>query len=202
MINIKEILLIACIGLAIISCKKEDEEYNDPDFIERTLNISITDTLTMLDNEISKQIDIDGNSIADFLISARFVQAGGADTVARLLKITGTTANNKSGANNTPTIYGTAYITRGIAAEGVISSTYPFFNQESHPYIALYKGASRIQTFGSITDDAIVGITLVKGASIHYGWLRYKISADGKTLTIIDAAYNNIPSEAIGAGKI
>jgi hypothetical protein len=182
------------------SCKKE--EANDPNIIEKSYNVSVTDTFTIIESHAIKEIDLDGNGAKDLAISADYIDEG-ADTTVRLFTIQSPYGTGYGTLTDiTTTTLGDIYLTRFITANTNINGLIAGFSSYSIVYARGFKGTTTFATFGSADGvDKLVGIKFKIGAADHYGWLRINMSSNGKTLTVKDGAYHKTAGAEIKAGS-
>lgn len=198
--NFKAIVAVfILLSISLISCKKE-EETNDPNIMEKTYNVFVTDTFTVIESHAITEIDLDGNGTKDLAISADYVDEA-ADTTVRLFTIQspyGTGYGTLTDINTTT--LGDIYLTRFIATNTNINSLIAGFSSYSIVYARGFKGATTFATFGSADGvDKLVGVKFKIGAADHYGWLRINMSSNGKTLTLKDGAYHKTAGAEITA---
>ncbi len=198
--------LTVCLVLCTLqSCKKTESEANDPLIIEKTYNLTLTDTMTFPseDNFAAKEIDIDGNGTKDLGIIAyyNYIDETVSDTTARMFVINTNGSNSGLLVTITPTVFGDLEIPKFLTTADRINLISTEYKTNAIPFARAFKGSTTLASFGvNDTNDKIMGLKFNIGTNVHTAWLRYSISADKKSITIKDGAYHNTPNAEITAG--
>lgn len=192
----------------VASCQKDDKDDdntspNDPNIIEKTLNISITDTLTRLAdfNEPPthyKQVDIDGNGITDFILVNDYAKFQN-DTTRRAFYLSANGYDAGFISDSIPSAFGDIYMLRNLSANTSINGLLTGYNGGSFSYIKIFKGANTFADFSEV-GTKLVGFKFKSGLNTHYGWLKIGLSFDYKTFTVIEGAYHKNADSEIKAG--
>ncbi len=197
--NLKVIFaVIILLTISLISCKKE-EEANDPNIIEKTYNISITDTTTVLNNSVFKYIDLDANGTNDILINGTYTLIN-ADTTGRFFQMQ-VTGSGGILSTSQSTNFGSIYIPANLNSSSKINGLTPGFSTSTFPIARAFKGGTLLASWGfTDTAEKLIGFKFLIGSATHFGWLRFAISSDKKTISIKDGAYHKTAGAEITAG--
>jgi hypothetical protein len=61
-------------------------------------------------------------------------------------------------------------------------------------------GGYNVNAGAFISSEGYVGVKFMAAGNTHYGWAKVSVSADGKSATISEAAFETVPNTAIEAG--
>lgn len=149
-------------------------------------------------NQDTILVDVNGDLVNDFGFATTDTVLGGADLgIAQVFPV-GTVGNLIAGSS--PVSYNYAF---RLSPGEQIDSLKAFLPEDSSGYMAFTVNGNSPYNEpwnGGVT-DGFVGFALQLNGETHYGWMRCDVSADAKTITVKDAAYNLTPGEAVGAGE-
>ncbi|HUM53195.1 MAG TPA: hypothetical protein PK431_15320 [Chitinophagales bacterium] len=188
--TLKFVSVILCISACFSSCKKDNNEPDDPNIIytnfNKTINVSLGVTIidsldfnldTKIDFSVFVGISSTGDTAAAYLIG----ESAGPyiDSTQKISFVFQTRALDKG---QVPRQYSTA---KEWATLGIIG----------------YKQGSSNMGFAGAGDKFIPLLfnNPING-KFHYGWIRINLSSDYKTYKVIDGAYNLIPETPIKMG--
>ncbi len=199
--SIKFTLLAVIVVFSVVlsvSCKK-----NNPDIAFKTYNLTFTDT-THTGTDQSVLIDIDGDGVKDFKFFAITFSPDENDTIINQIGLNGEGVVNAlvdSVVVPNPADSSISFSILRVLESGDAINSSSSYSDEPAAVLRAYKNATLLGAFG-INDsaDKFIGFKFVIGTDLHYGWLKINLSADKKTLTIKEGAYNSIANEGITAG--
>lgn len=185
-----------------VSCKKE----SNASIIFKSYNITFTDTTTLGINQFAG-IDIDGDAINDFILYGSTFSPDDNDTIVNQIGLA-----KQDGTDNglvdtvitpNPSDPDISFgILKFLNSGDKIGSSSTFNSDEPAVILRAFKNSTLLASFG-VTDNAdkFIGFKFKIGSVLHYGWLKINLSADKKTLTIKEGAYNTDADEEINAGE-
>ncbi len=197
--NLQKILYLFCISI-IISCKKEDAD--DPNIEYASFNTN----LTYIQNDYNyKSFDVNNDGINDISIYITSHIDGDIED----LEITTYGANSEGllkVSYNEEVVEGNIEeIAKAYSNGEVINSVSSDFYDSESPYLDLLRTVESPFTEGHFhgSGDKFIGFRFKPTATslgFYFAWLRVNISADLKTIKIIDGASQKIADTPIIAG--
>lgn len=198
----KSIVAFALVSVMLSGCKKEEDKA-DPNIIFKTYNsVTLTNSTTESTPSQNFTFDVDGDGVNDLRIDASFQNVGGDTTVTQLdLKRANSTDNKVISESFQFPDGGPLADALKILPNGTKINTTSNFTSDGFVVLTAKKGAAVIGSFG-FTDgqDKLVGISFKIGSDTHYGWLKVNVSADLKTMKVVEGAYNKTANAEIAAG--
>jgi len=177
----------------VMSCKKESKITNS-NIIATPINSVFN--LTSDDTTAYKDLDIDKDGTVDYTFIMKYQY------------------NERLGSNNYVAIYASKIQNEVLAHLGSVEGY--FLNELttsdsikpistiwiSEASAATYWTQSRVNNIEGIAGkgNSIIGFRFLKDTDLHYGWLKLNVSADHRTITIIETAYDKRPNTSIIAG--
>jgi len=156
--------------------------------------------LNLVGHREQLRLDLDGDSIEDFVLVTEDTALAAGSLFYDIGRLIGggyaNTANDMMGSFPG----GYDYVSRldpgawiGPDRNFVNGGTFAFSIDGQHPYNEPWNGG---------VVDGYVGVRFVVDDSLHYGWMRIDVSADGKQVVVKDAAFNTIADSGLFAGSI
>lgn len=192
-------IAIVLLALMMAGCKK-DEDVLNPDIVFKTYNISLTNTTSAVDPDQEVPFDLDGDGSDDFKFDAEFQNVGG-DTTITEIDIQSVNSDNKVLTEEYVFPGGQTSTKLKALSNGYMINSASEFNEFGFAVLTAKVGSVVMGDFGfTDTSDKLVGFSFYIGSDLHYGWLKVKVSADLKTLTIKEGAYHKMANMGIAAG--
>lgn len=200
-------LAIAAAAMLPLSCKKDKTDDNgtdDPNITVRTLNLNVSDPdptkrLSSPADELS-YIDIDNNGVNDFAAAVYYYKydANNIDLYSAIIDVSEDSTNKISSY----LVLGDIPMARAKTTSQTIDSSTPAYYVG---YTALYEKEDGTVKYNFQNEfkgkgDKYVGVKFKIGSDFHYGWMKINLSSDGKTLKIIDVAYDTRANTPITVG--
>ncbi|MBI1316970.1 hypothetical protein GC167_08960 [bacterium] len=156
--------------------------------------------LNLVGHREQLRIDVNGDGIEDFVLVTEDTALAAGSLYYDIGRLIGggyaNTANDMIGSF--PGAYD--YVSRldpgaWISPDRnfVNGGTFAFSVDGQHPYNEPWNGG---------VVDGYVGLRFVVDDSLHYGWMRLDVSANGKQVVVKDAAFNTIADSGLYAGSI
>ena len=188
-----------------MACKK-DKEVDDPNITYVKLDSVLTQVNTSYN---IKKIDFNNDGINDFRMYTDIDSSGTKATLYSAIY-----SENANQAILAKKINGDFFLTGSASDRYFLTpkSSGDLINATQSVWISNQYCFSQIFTKNGVTTsdqagdfagkgDKFIGVRFKDAASAnHYGWLRINLSADGKTLKVIDGAYHVTPDAEIKIG--
>jgi hypothetical protein len=184
---LKSILLFYLLSSIFILHSNAQIVYTD-------VNPDTTIAMTAVSNTIKAYgLDLNNDGLTDFNLIATS-HAGPFGNRSNYVKITPINSNkviDYDTINNLPA---------PLAINSVIGNTGKWWNNDSNQILT---GSAWLSFFGlwNSSADAYLGLKLMSGQNIYYGWAKLSVTVHGSSFTLKDYAYNSIPNQPILAGE-
>ncbi len=198
----RQVVCIVSIAFFVsIACKKEK---SNPNIAYRYFNLSLTDTTSSAVPELKADLDVDGDSVTDYILKGVFDTLESDTIIRQIILQHGDTNNNKVLATATLLPNGIyTSILKQLYEDDAIDSNSVGFNNTGDVVLRAFKGPDLFGYFGFYDDKIkLIGIKFKIGPEVHYGWLRIGLSYDKKTCTVVDGAYQKLADKKIAAGEL
>ena len=165
-----------------IACKK-DADMGDPNITVNNLNLTLQNAPA--DSQLISDFDIDNDGTKDFELYLSSYAPYYGDFVSKL------------GSNQVLKFYidGNNFLRSIPYGQAIADTSVIWGNFGRGSLIDVGKND------GWAGDgDIYSGVRFYIGAELHYGWIRYNVAADGKKITLKDAAYDIRANTPIKAG--
>ena len=200
-------LAVAVAAVLPIACKKDKTPTNstdDPNITVRNLNLTVSDVdpSKRLSGPAATQSfrDIDNNGVNDFSAIVYYYKydTNNIDLYSAII-------DESSDTSNKVTSYfvsGDIPMVRAKTTSQIMESTTPAYYVGYTALYAKYNGdvTYNFQNEFKGKGDKYVGVKFKIGSQFHYGWMKINLSTDGKSLNIIDVAYDNRANTPITIG--
>ncbi len=201
-------LAVAVAAILPIACKKDKTPTNnttdDPNITVRNLNLTVSDVdpTKRLSGPSATEtfIDIDNNGTDDFSAAVYYYKQD-ADNITLYSAILG----SENDSTNKITAYfvsGDIPMVRAKTTSQIMESTTTAYYVGYTAIYAKYNGdvTYNFQNEFKGKGDKYVGVKFKIGSQFHYGWMKINLSTDGKSLNIIDVAYDTRANTPITIG--
>lgn len=184
-------IIIAIVILAI-GCKKENNTTTDnPNIVHRVINQTLSTTKDSTEEYL--EINIDNDSIKDFVLimNLRSHYKSVSIVCIPLDNYTLSTTIDSELPNVINKLTNNTVINASATTWNQLS-TYALLRTDYTPTVNLgYAGAG----------DILTGVQFDINGSMHFGWMLVNVSANMKTVTVKEVAYDIRPNTAIKAGE-
>ncbi len=210
--------LTACLFiLTLHSCKKKENETNDPNIVDKIINQTLTndyDFFSPVESEGNTiNLDVDGDGRKDVVFETFFEKPNEdmvMDTVINGVDIVVNDKDFGSGQidGGDVLISGTAFfdylpVLKKVSSGTEINTGLSTWQDGGFLYSKLFKSSGTINTIESGdagTDQFIPFRFKSTSTNMHYGWILVNLSSDKKLLTVKEIAYHKTPNTPIVTG--